>query len=203
MKWNCLNFLKKELLFFWFLKGTEMILEFIYIYTEMEMYFHLGEMYFIWVCNSAFIIIISGKCHNMWITYNTGLELILFLFLHTAHDYQAVNCAHWKNECKNTNKTRFSRGLRECYLHVDFPNALFPLSLWPIWKQRLHFSINVFYQNPPNPNSNLVVHLISVPPSPAALLPEKTVLTTGFWSQEIDFSLQRPPELKLAVSMQS
>lgn len=37
------------------------------------MYFHLGTL-----CNSAFITL--SKCQNMRITYDTGLELILFLF---------------------------------------------------------------------------------------------------------------------------
>lgn len=64
------KFLKKELLFFFF-KGTEIILEFLYIYTAMEIYFHLGTP-----CNAAFIKIISNKCHNVRITQDTGLELI-------------------------------------------------------------------------------------------------------------------------------
>lgn len=129
----------------------------------------------------------------MRITYNTGLELILvfspilLVIIKLSID--------WKNECKNIGKTRFSRGFRECNLLAQCP---LPLFLWLIWKEPLHFSINVFYQNPANPNSSLVVPLISVPPSPAA---RKPVLTTGFWSQAIDFSLQRPPELKLAVSI--
>lgn len=68
------KFLKKELLFFFF-KGTEIKLEFLYIYTAMEIYFHLGTP-----CNAAFIKIISNKCHNLRITEDNGLELISFLF---------------------------------------------------------------------------------------------------------------------------
>lgn len=74
---------------FLFLKGTKIILEFIYIYTEMEIYFNLGTL-----CNSAFIKIISSKCRNMRITYDIVLEIILFPVFHTSHDYQAVNCTH-------------------------------------------------------------------------------------------------------------
>lgn len=198
MKWNCLNFSKKELLFFWFLKGTEIILEFIYIYTEMEMYFHLGTL-----CNSAFIKIISSKWHNMRITYDTALELILFLFFFILLMIIKLSIVHnEKLSVRTQTKLDFPGGLENVICMLTFQCPL-PHSLWPIWKEPLHFRINVFCQNPPNPKSSLVVHLLSVPPSPAALLPEKPVLTTGFWSQAIDFSLQRPSELKLAVSMQS
>lgn len=73
-KQNCSIFFFKGGTFL-FLKRTKIILEFIYIHTEMEIYFHLGTL-----CNSAFIKIISSKCYNMRITYDIMLEIFFSFF---------------------------------------------------------------------------------------------------------------------------
>lgn len=123
-KQNCSIFFFKGGTFL-FLKRTKIILEFIYIHTEMEIYFHLGTL-----CNSAFIKIISSKCYNMRITYDIMLEIFFSFFFHIAHDYQAVNCTPRKNQCKNTGKNRFSI-LIEYNLHIYLSNALFHFSFDP------------------------------------------------------------------------
>lgn len=76
-------------------------------------------------------VIISSKHHNMRITWYILFELILIYFFIMLMNIK-LSVAHIeKNGVETQAKLDFPGGLRECHLHIYFPNILLHFSFAP------------------------------------------------------------------------
>jgi len=79
-----------------------------------------------------------------------------------------------KNECRNTGKTRFSRGLRECGLHIYFPNILLHFSFAPSERTAPAFLHRYVLSKNTQPQQQPYSAFDQWPSKPSSLSPSKS-----------------------------